>query len=139
LGQLLSRKDPAGPYLASGYSIEYKYESGQVTEVKTPTRTTNYTYYSEGDSEGWLKTVSTPDMGTVTYVYYPDRYLWKTFYSNNLLETRTYDNFGRLDVVKTAKIEPMTQQELQVISSFDYLVDGVGNRKEVVEQSGRKV
>jgi YD repeat-containing protein len=78
-------------------------------------------------------------MGTVTYVYYPDRYLWKTFYSNNLLETRTYDNFGRLDVVKTAKIEPMTQQELQVISSFDYFVDGVGNRKEVVEQSGRKV
>jgi len=78
-------------------------------------------------------------MGTVTYVYYPDGNLWKTFYSNNLLETRTYDNFGRLDVVKTAKIDPVTQQELQVISTFDYLVDAVGNRKEVVEQSGRKV
>jgi RHS repeat-associated protein len=134
LGQLISRKDPTGPYLASGNSIEYKYESGQVSEVKTPTRTTTYTY-----EEGRLKTVSTPDLGTVTYVYYPDGNLWKTFYTNNLLETRTYDERGRLDVVKTASIDPVTQQELQVISSFDYLVDGVGNRKEVLEQSGRKV
>jgi RHS repeat-associated protein len=139
LGQLISRKDPVGPYLASGNSIEYKYESGQVSEVKTPTRTANYTYYTEGDSLGRLKTVSTPDMGTVTYVYYPDGNLWKTFYPNNLLETRTYDDLGRLDVVKTASIDPVTQQELQVISSFDYLVDGVGNRKEVLENSGRKV
>jgi RHS repeat-associated protein len=139
LGQLISRKDPTGPYLASGNSIEYKYESGQVSELKTPTRTANYTYYTEGESEGRLKTVSTPDMGTVTYVYYPDGNLWKTFYPNNLLETRTYDDLGRLDVVKTAKSDPITQQELQVISSFDYLVNAVGNRKEVVEQSGRKV
>jgi YD repeat-containing protein len=65
LGQLISRKDPTGPYLASGNSIEYTYEGGQVSEVKTPTRTTGYTY----DSEGRLKTVSTPDMGTVTYDY----------------------------------------------------------------------
>ncbi|AFZ10675.1 RHS repeat-associated core domain protein (plasmid) [Oscillatoria nigro-viridis PCC 7112] len=139
LGQLLSRKDPTGPYLASGNSIEYKYEGGQVSEVKTPTRTTNYTYYTEGDAEGRLKTVSTPDLGTITYVYYPDGNLWKTLYPNNLVETRTYDALGRLDVVKTAKIDPVTQQELQVVSSYDYLVDGAGNRKEVVEQNGRKV
>jgi RHS repeat-associated protein len=134
LGQLISRQDPTGPYLASGNSIEYTYEGGQVSEVKTPTRTTTYTY-----EEGRLKTISTPDMGTVTYVYYPDGNLWKTFYPNNLLETRTYDNFGRLDVVKTAKIDPMTQVEGEVISSFDYAVDAVGNRKEIVEHSGRKV
>ncbi|MEG4294831.1 RHS repeat-associated core domain-containing protein, partial [Microcoleus sp. C2C3] len=134
LGQLISRKDPADPYLASGNSIEYKYEGGQVSDVKTPTRTTTYTY-----EEGRLKTISTPDMGTVTYVYHPDGNLWKTFYPNNLLETRTYDNLGRLDVVKTAKIDPMTQVEDEVISSFDYAVDAVGNRKEVVEHSGRKV
>ncbi|MEG5082027.1 putative Ig domain-containing protein [Microcoleus sp. AT8-B4] len=135
LGQVISRKDPVGPYLTSGNSIEYKYDSGQVSEVKTPTRTTGYTY----DSEGRLKTVSTPDMGTVTYEYDSLGNLWKTSYPNNLAETRTYDNLGRLDVVKTAKIDPITQQELQVISSFDYAVDAVGNRKEVVEQNGRKV
>jgi RHS repeat-associated protein len=139
LGQLISRKDPTGPYLASGNSIEYKYESRQVSEVKTPTRTTNYTYYTGGDAEGRLKTVSTPELGTVTYVYYPDGNLWKTFYPNNLVETRTYDSLGRLDLLKTAKVDPVTQQELQVVSSYDYLVDGVGNRKEVVEQNGRKV
>jgi YD repeat-containing protein len=139
LGQLISRKDPTEPYLASGNSIEYKYESGQVSEMKTPTRTTNYTYYTEGDAEGRLKTVSTPDLGTVTYVYYPDGNLWKTLYPNNLVETRTYDERGRLDLLKTASIDPVTHQELQVISSYDYLVDGVGNRKEVWENSGRKV
>jgi YD repeat-containing protein len=139
LGQLISRKDPTGPYLASRNSLEYKYESGQVIEVKTPIRTTNYTYYTEGDAEGRLKTVSTPDLGTVTYVYYPDGNLWKTFYPNNLVETRTYDCFGRLDLLKTAKVDPVTQQELQGVSSYDYAVDAVGNRKEVVEQNGRKV
>jgi len=139
LGQLISRKDPTGPYLVSGNSIEYNYESGQVSEMKTPTRTTNYTYYTEGDAEGRLKTVSTPDFGTVTYVYYPDGNLWKTLYPNNLVETRTYDERGRLDWLKTASVDPVTHQELQVISSYDYLVDGVGNRKEVLENSGRKV
>jgi len=139
LGQIISRKDPVGPYLASGNSIEYEYEGGQVNEVKTPTRTTNYTYYSEGDSEGRLKTVSTPDMGTVTYVYHPNGNLWKTFYPNNLLETRTYDEIGRLDLVNTASIDPVTKLELQVVSSYNYAVDNVGNRKEVVENNGRKV
>ncbi|WP_228052109.1 RHS repeat-associated core domain-containing protein [Tychonema sp. LEGE 07199] len=135
LGQVISRKDPTGPYLASGNSIEYKYESGQVSEVKTPTRTTGYTY----DSEGRLKTVSTPDMGTVTYDYDSLGNLWKTSYPNNLVETRIYDSLGRLDLVKTVKVDPVTKVELQVVSSYDYAVDNVGNRKEVVENSGRKV
>jgi RHS repeat-associated protein len=135
LGQLISRKDPTGPYLASGNSIEYTYEGGQVSEVKTPTRTIGYTY----DYEGRLRTVSTPDLGTVTYDYDSLGNLWKTSYPNNLVETRTYDGLGRLDVVKTAKIDPVTQQELQVISSYDYAVDHVGNRQEVVENNGRKV
>ena len=135
LGQVISRKDPVGPYLASGNSIEYKYESGQVSEVKTPTRTTGYTY----DSEGRLKTVSTPDMGTVTYDYDSLGNLWKTSYPNNLVETRIYDSLGRLDLVKTVKIDPVTKLELQVISSFDYAVDNVGNRREVLENNGRKV
>nr|WP_228057013.1 putative Ig domain-containing protein [Tychonema sp. LEGE 07203] len=135
LGQVISRKDPVGPYLASGNSIEYKYESGQVSEVKTPTRTTGYTY----DSEGRLKTVSTPDMGTVMYDYDSLGNLWKTLYPNNLVETRIYDSLGRLDLVKTVKVDPVTKLELQVVSSYDYAVDAVGNRREVLENSGRKV
>ncbi|MFB8798301.1 MAG: putative Ig domain-containing protein [Microcoleus sp.] len=135
LGQVISRKDPVGPYLASGNSIEYKYESGQVSEVKTPTRTTGYTY----DSEGRLKTVSTPDMGTVTYDYDSLGNLWKTSYPNNLVETRIYDSLGRLDLVKNVKVDPVTKLELQVVSSYDYAVDNVGNRREVLENNGRKV
>ncbi|XHL99163.1 MAG: putative Ig domain-containing protein [Microcoleus anatoxicus] len=135
LGQIISRKDPVGPYLASGNSIEYKYDSGQVSEVKTPTRTTSYTY----DSEGRLKTVSTPDLGTVTYDYDSLGNLWKTSYPNNLVETRIYDSLGRLDLVKTVKVDPVTKLELQVVSSYDYAVDAVGNRREVLESSGRKV
>lgn len=135
MGQLISRKDPTGPYLASGNSIEYSYQDGQVSQVKTPTRTTSYTY----DSEGRLKTVSTPDLGTVTYDYDAEGNLWKTSYPNNLVEIRTYDSLGRLDVLKTVKVDPVTQAEIEVVSSFDYAVDKVGNRTEVLEQSGRKV
>jgi YD repeat-containing protein len=135
LGQVISRKDPAGPYLASGASIEYEYENGQVTKVTTPTRTTSYTY----DSEGRLKTVSTPDMGTVTYIYDADGNLYQTEFPNNLVETRIYDDLGRLDLLKTAEVDPVTKQEFQVISSYDYTVDNVGNRKDVLENSSRKV
>jgi len=75
----------------------------------------------------------------VTYDYDADGNLWKTSYPNNLVETRTYDDLGRLDLLKTAKVDPVTKLELDVISSYDYAVDNVGNRKEVLENSGRKV
>ncbi|MGE5659991.1 MAG: hypothetical protein ACM37W_25655 [Actinomycetota bacterium] len=75
----------------------------------------------------------------MTYDYDAEGNLWKTSYPNHLVEIRTYDSLGRLDVLKTVKVDPVTQAEIEVISSFDYAVDQVGNRTEVLEQSGRKV
>ena len=135
LGQLISRRDPTGPYLVSGNSIEYKYDYGQITEVKTPTRTLTYNY----DEKGRLQTVSTPEMGTVTYRYDARGNLYQTEFPNHIAETRIYDSLGRLDLLKTAKIDPVTKQELQIISSYDYSVDNVGNRTELLEHNGRKV
>ena len=37
------------------------------------------------------------------------------------------------------RVDPVTKEEIEVVSSFDYKVDGVGNRTEVLEHSGRVV
>ena len=131
--RLISRTDPEGPYLPSGTSIEYEYDDGFVVAVKTPENVTTYTYES-----GLLKTVSNPDIGTTTYFYEPDN-TFKTQFPNNVLETRSYDELGRLKRIETAKIDPATGENVEIISSYDYQLDNVGNRLSVTEHSGRQV
>jgi RHS repeat-associated protein len=132
-GRLLSRKDPEGPYIdGDGASIEYVYDENRVT-VKTANREIVYEY----NEDGTLKSVTTPE-GTTAYRY-EDGVLVKTIFPNETAEVIVYDPLGRIDVIKTVKIDPVTEEELAVLASYDYEVDDAGNREEVIDHNGRKV
>jgi RHS repeat-associated protein len=132
-GRLLSRKDPEGPYIdGDGASIEYVYDENRVT-VKTANREIVYEY----NEDGTLKSVTTPE-GTTEYRY-EDGVLVKTIFPNETAEVIVYDPLGRIDVIKTVKIDPVTEEELAVLASYDYEVDDAGNREEVIDHNGRKV
>jgi RHS repeat-associated protein len=131
--RLISRTDPTGPYLPNGTSIEYEYDGGSIVAVKTPENVTTYTYES-----GLLKTVTNQNIGTTTYFYESDN-TFKTQFPNNVLETRSYDELGRLKRIETAKIDPVTGENVEIISSYDYQLDDVGNRLSVTEHSDRQV
>ncbi|WP_416309800.1 RHS repeat domain-containing protein [Spirulina sp. 06S082] len=133
LGRLISRKDPEGLYIdGDGASIEYVYDGNQLT-VKTPNQTIVYEY----NDNGTLKLVTTPE-GMTEYRYEEGR-LVKTIFPNDTAEVIIYDELGRIDIIKTVKIEPTTEAELEVLASYDYKVDAVGNREEVIDHQGRKV
>jgi RHS repeat-associated protein len=133
LGRLISRKDPEGLYIdGDGASIEYVYEGNQLT-VKTPNQTIVYEY----NENGTLKSVTTPE-GMTEYRYEESR-LVKTIFPNDTAEVIIYDELGRIDIIKTVKIEPTTEAELEVLASYDYKVDDAGNREEVIDHNGRKV
>jgi len=133
LGRLLSRKDPEGPYLERGASLEYTYEDGYLTGVKTPSRQIGYGY----DEEGNLASVTT-DEGTTVYEY-ENGALVKTIFPNDTAEMIVYDALGRIDVIETVKIDSDTGETLEVLASFDYEVDAVGNREKVTDHEGRVV
>ena len=127
LGQLISRTDP------DGTSLEYTYEDGYLTGVKTPNREIGYGY----DEEGNLASVTT-DEGTTVYEY-ENGQLVKTIFPNNTAEIITYDELGRIDVIETVKVDSDTGETLSVLASFDYEVDAVGNREKVTDREGRVV
>ncbi|MDB9518158.1 putative Ig domain-containing protein, partial [Roseofilum reptotaenium CS-1145] len=133
LGQLISRTDPEGPYLESGASLEYTYEEGYLTGVKTPSREIGYGY----DEEGNLASVTT-DEGTTVYEYLNGE-LVKTIFPNDTAEIIVYDALGRIDVIETVKVDSNTGETLEVLASFDYEVDDVGNREKVTDHEGRVV
>ena len=58
---------------------------------------------------------------------------------NNTAEIRTYDELNRLIFLKNISIDPNNQEELDIISSYEYTLDSVGNRISVEEQDGRIV
>ena len=115
-----------------GASLEYVYNSNQVT-VKTKNREIIYEY----NPDGTLKSVTTGE-GTTEYRY-QDGVLAKTIFPNHTAEAITYDELRRIDVIKTVKIDPVTEVELEVLASYDYEVDAAGNREEVIDHKGRKV
>ncbi|WP_246259702.1 RHS repeat-associated core domain-containing protein [Oxynema aestuarii] len=128
LGRLLSRTDPDGPYLTSGASIEYGYDSaGNRTSVTTPTGTIEYAF----EEQNRLKTV-TDDAGVTSYSYDEVGNLIRTELPNGVVETRTYDELSRLESVSYVK-------DGTLIASYDYTLDPVGHRRVVEERDGRKV
>ena len=134
-GQLIARTDPTGPYLESGATIEYEYERGQVVSVKTPAGTTTYTY----DEFGRLKTVTDSNENEVAYFYDEAGRLAKTEFPNDIVEIREYNDLNRLEFLKTVRIEPLSGEEIEVISSYDYQLGNAGNRRSVLENNGRQI
>ncbi|MCC3595807.1 MULTISPECIES: putative Ig domain-containing protein [unclassified Microcoleus] len=129
LGRLVSRKDPDGPYLASGATIEYKYDAaGNRTEIRTPSGVTTYGY----DEQNRLEKVIVPDLAETKYFYDAAGNLSRTELPNGVEEVRTYDELNRLKLLEYKRL-------LTVFSKFDYTLDPVGHRKVVTEQNGRKV
>ncbi|NER35201.1 MAG: RHS repeat protein [Oscillatoria sp. SIO1A7] len=127
--RLTSRTDPTGPYISSGATIEYEYDAaGNRTFMRTPGGFTSY----EFDERNRLEKVNDSSQGVTTYKYDAVSNLVETVLPNGVVETREYDEQGRLEYL---------ENELggTVISSYDYEKDPVGNRLSVTEHDGRKV
>jgi RHS repeat-associated protein len=133
--RLVARQDATGPYLQTGETIEYGYDAaGNRISVNTPSKLVQYTY----DRLNRLETVTNEDGGVTTYLYDPASNLVRTELPNSVVEVREYDKLNRLLLLKNVKVDPNTGAET-VISSYEYTLDAVGNRTEVLEKDGRKV
>jgi large repetitive protein len=113
-----------------GASVSYGYDVlGNRTSLTTPTGTTYYTY----NALNWLDTVEKEGQILADYDYDAVGNLVKKTLANRTVETSQYDTRNRL-------IQLQTQNAAgTVLSGYQYLLDGVGNRTQVVESSGRTV
>ena len=127
--RLISRKDPTGVYLDSGATIEYDYdEAGNPTLVRTPGGETVFDY----NERNRLETVSDSVQGVTSYFYDDGNNLKRTVFGNGVVESRSYDKLNRLEFLENKLGDT-------VISSYDYSLDLVGNRRAVLEDTGRLV
>jgi len=92
--------------------------------VQTPNRNISYAYNPDGS----LQSVTTP-----AGYRYEDGLQTKPFFPNDTAEIVTYDELGRVDVIKTVKIDPVTKAELAVLASYDYEPNPAGDRTEVMD------
>ncbi|QDV86444.1 tRNA nuclease WapA precursor [Stieleria magnilauensis] len=128
--RLISRTDPDGA--AIGYSYDL---AGNRTSVTTrvglnPPRVTGYTF----DEQNRMATVTDPESLVTTYRYDAASRLVQTAFPNNTVENRSYDDLHRLKLVETRNA---TTDE--VLASFGYELDEVGNRMAMIEHDGRRV
>lgn len=122
-GNLLSHTQPDGKTITYGYN-----DAGKLETIVTPTVTTTYTY----DQFNFLDTVTAN--GQITdYDYDVLGNLVQTTLPNGVVETSDYDDLNRLIELTN------TDGDGNVISSYDYTLDEVGNRKLVEELGGRTV
>ena len=127
--RLISRKDPTGVYLDSGATIEYDYDdAGNRTLVRTPGGETVYDY----DERNRLERVNDSLQGVTSYFYDDASNLKRTVFGNGVVESRSYDKLNRLEFLENKLGDT-------VISSYDYSLDLVGNRRAVLENTGRLV
>ncbi|WP_204105006.1 MULTISPECIES: DUF6531 domain-containing protein, partial [Spirulina sp. CCY15215] len=123
LGRLLSRKDPDGEHLPSGNTIEYQYDdAGNVTEVKTLAGTIEYKY----DEWNRLKTVIEGTEVT-SYSYDAVGNLERTEFPNGMVETRSYDELHRLQVLE------VKDGNDTVLAKYEYKLNDAGYREQVKE------
>ncbi|WP_235111743.1 putative Ig domain-containing protein [Acaryochloris sp. 'Moss Beach'] len=128
-GRLISRIDPEGPYLDSGATIEYSYDSANNrTVVRTPNSNISYTY----DERSRLETVIDSDFNITTYDYDDANNLVRTEFTNGVVETREYDELNRLVYLSN-------KSSGVVLSSYRYELSQAGHRLSVTEGTGRQV
>ncbi|MHC5537619.1 RHS repeat-associated core domain-containing protein [Singulisphaera rosea] len=130
-GNLVKLTSPQG-------TINYTYNlaTGLKTAVTTTNTDTQYGY----DDLGRLKTVTVDKLDGIslgsplatTYTYDLNNNLITTNLPNGTTETRQYDPLNRLSFLKT------TDPSAVVISSYRYSLDLNGNRRVVVENTGRR-
>jgi len=133
--RLLSRTDSDGQYLPSGETIKYEYDAaGNRTKVITPAGEVQYFY----DEQNRLERVVDAESNETRYFYDAANNLVRTELPNGTIESRTYDELNRLDVIKYSRLDAATNQLVE-IAKFDYSLDKVGYRQVVEERNGRKV
>ncbi|AFY56856.1 RHS repeat-associated core domain protein [Rivularia sp. PCC 7116] len=124
LDQLLRRTEPDGVAIAYTYDLD-----SNITTLTTPTGTVNYTY----DELGFLETVTDRQNNLTTYSYDLVGNLIQTEFANGIIETRQYDLLNRPIVIEN------TNSDGNIISSYEYTLDNVGNRLVLEENTGRRV
>ncbi|WP_243146922.1 RHS repeat-associated core domain-containing protein [Scytonema sp. UIC 10036] len=125
--RLIQRTDNIG---GVNRSISYTYDAASNrTSVTTPSGTVNYTF----DRRNRLDKVIENNIVTADYDYDGVSNLVLTKFANGTQEIRHYDDLNRLQSLENKKASG------EIISSYTYTLDAVGNRTKVVEHNGRSV
>jgi RHS repeat-associated protein len=113
-----------------GQQISYAYDSqGHLSRITTTAGTTTYAY----GAFNRLQQVTDSQGGITAYTYDLAGNLVNTRFANGITETRWYDSLNRLVSVTN------TNAQSQIVSSYAYVLDAVGNKLQSLENSGRKV
>ncbi|PSF35821.1 hypothetical protein C7H19_15470 [Aphanothece hegewaldii CCALA 016] len=124
LSRLIERIDPDQQF------IRYSYDAASNrTAIITASGTTTYSY----DRYNQLQTVTAPNGGIISYTYDKAGNLIQTELPNNTVETRQYDDLNRLVYLENKQVGA------EIISSYRYTLDSVGNRLKVEENNTRQV
>jgi RHS repeat-associated protein len=108
-------------------TISYGYDlAGNKTSMTTPSGTVSYTY----DSRNRLDKVIQNSITLTDYDYNAVNNLTTTTFSNGTQESRQYDLLNRLSYLENRKGN-------DILSSYRYTLDKVGNRTQITEQDGR--
>ncbi len=122
---LINRSDSLG---GVERAIAYTYDvAGNRTSVTTPSGTVFYTF----DARNRLDTVIQDGAVLTDYDYDANSNLILTSFSNGTQEAREYDTLNRLTYLENGKGS-------EILSSYAYTLDKVGNRVEILEHDGRK-
>ncbi|BAY84562.1 YD repeat protein [Calothrix parasitica NIES-267] len=124
LDQLVRRTEPDGVAIAYTYDLD-----SNISTLTTPTGTVNYTY----DELGLPETVTDRQNNITTYSYDLVGNLIETEFANGIIETRQYDLLNRPILIEN------TNSDNNIISSYEYTLDNVGNRLVLEENTGRRV
>ncbi|MCS7469110.1 putative Ig domain-containing protein [Stieleria sp. ICT_E10.1] len=128
--RLASRTDPDGAAIGYTYDLSSNRTSVTTRVGLNPPRVTGYAF----DAQNRMATVTDPEGLVTTYHYDAASRLVQTEFPNNTIENRTYDDLHRLTLVDTRNA---TTDE--VLASFAYELDEVGNRTAMIEHDGRRV
>ena len=123
-GQLLRRTDPDDAFVAYTYDVD-----GNIETLTSPSGTVGYTY----NELGLLETVTDRQDNLTTYSYDSIGNLTETQFANGIVETRDYDLLNRPTFIENV------DRNNNLVSSYEYTLDKVGNRKVLTEDTGRTV
>ncbi|WP_182865476.1 putative Ig domain-containing protein [Rhodopirellula sp. JC639] len=128
--RLLSRTDPDGSMIAYTYDLAGNRTSVTTTVIGNDPRETTYTF----DAQNRQKVVTDPEGDATEYFFDSSGRLVRTELPNNTFEIREYDSLNRLTL-----IESRHEVTDEVLTSFAYELDEIGNRIAVDEHDGRRV